>query len=64
MWVKAAEGDDVQAIAKVIRDAGFNTYSLNDMLESVKKQSNQIQGMLAAIGAVSMLAFSRCWAVK
>lgn len=29
VWVKAAEGDDVQAIAKVIRDAGFNTYSLN-----------------------------------
>ena len=60
MWVKAAEGDDVQAIAKVIRDAGFQTYSLNDMLESVKKQSNQIQGMLAAIGAVSMLVSAIC----
>lgn len=60
VWVKAAEGDDVQAIAKVIRDAGFNTYSLNDMLESVKKQSNQIQGMLAAIGAVSMLVSAIC----
>ena len=60
VWVKAAEGDDVQAIAKVIRDAGFQTYSLNDMLESVKKQSNQIQGMLAAIGAVSMLVSAIC----
>lgn len=60
VWVKAETGDDVQAIAKVIRDAGFSTYSLNDMLESVKKQSNQIQGMLAAIGAVSMLVSAIC----
>lgn len=60
VWVKAESGDDVQAIAQVIRNAGFSTYSLNDMLESVKKQSNQIQGMLAAIGAVSMLVSAIC----
>lgn len=60
VWVKVENGDDVQAIAKVIRDAGFSTYSLNDMLESVKEQSNQIQGMLAAIGAVSMLVSAIC----
>lgn len=60
VWVKVENGDDVQAIAQVIREAGFSTYSLNDMLESVKEQSDQIQGMLAAIGAVSMLVSAIC----
>jgi ABC-type antimicrobial peptide transport system permease subunit len=60
VWVKVFDADDVQAIANVIRDAGFETYSLNDMLESVKQQSAQIQGMLAAIGVVAMLVSAIC----
>ena len=55
VWVKVSDVKDVQGITDVIRKAGFETYSLNDMLESVKKQSRQIQGMLAAIGGVSLL---------
>lgn len=55
VWVKVEDVKDVQGITDVIRKAGFETYSLNDMLESVKKQSRQIQGMLAAIGGVSLL---------
>lgn len=60
VWVKAENGDAVQSVSKIIRDAGFSTYSLNDMLESVKEQSKQIQGMLAAIGAVSLLVSAIC----
>lgn len=55
LWVKVADANQVQSVVDVIREAGFQTYSLNDMVESVKKQSRQIQGMLAAIGAVSLL---------
>lgn len=55
VWIKADDIKNVQGITDVIRKAGFETYSLNDMLESVKKQSRQIQGMLAAIGAVALL---------
>lgn len=55
LWVKVEDANQVQAVVDVIREAGFQTYSLNDMVESVKKQSRQIQGMLAAIGAVSLL---------
>lgn len=55
VWIKADDIKNVQGIIDVIRKAGFETYSLNDMLESVKKQSRQIQGMLAAIGAVALL---------
>ena len=60
VWVKAEEVDDVQRIAKTIQDAGLETYSLNDMLETVRSQSRQIQGMLGAIGAVAMLVSAIC----
>lgn len=55
VWVKARDTELVQDVIDIIRSAGFETYSLNDMLESVKKQSRQIQGMLAAIGGVALL---------
>ena len=45
----------MQEIAQTIRDAGFSTYSLNDMLETVRTQSRQIQGMLGAIGLIAMI---------
>ena len=55
VWIKAEDVSDVQRISSLIQEAGFTTYSLNDMLETVKKQSRQIQGMLGAIGMVAML---------
>ena len=55
VWVKAEKVGDVQRISNLIKQAGFETYSLNDMLETVKKQSRQIQGVLGAIGLVSLL---------
>ncbi len=55
VWVKVKEAGDVQRIARLIRDAGLNAYSLNDMLETVRVQSRRIQGMLGAIGLVAML---------
>lgn len=55
VWVKAKDTNSAQGVIDIIRSAGFETYSLNDMLESVKKQSRQIQGMLAAIGGVALL---------
>ena len=58
MWVKAEKVSEVQRISNLIKQAGFETYSLNDMLETVKKQSRQIQGMLGAIGLVAMLVSS------
>ncbi len=60
VWIKAEEVSDVQSISKLIKNAGFDTYSLNDMLEAVKKQSRQIQGMLGAIGLVAMLVSGIC----
>lgn len=60
VWIKAEDVSDVQRISDVIQNAGFDTYSLNDMLEAVKKQSRQIQGMLGAIGLVAMLVSGIC----
>lgn len=60
VWIKAEEVEDVQRISDLVKDAGFSTYSLNDMLEAVKKQSRQIQGMLGAIGLVAMLVSGIC----
>ena len=55
VWVKVREVGKVQEVAQTIRDAGFSTYSLNDMLETVRTQSRQIQGMLGAIGLIAMI---------
>lgn len=55
VWVKAEDTDSAQDVIAAIKAAGFETYSLNDMLESVRRQSKQIQGVLAAIGGVSLL---------
>lgn len=60
VWVKVKDVDDVQRIAKIIQDAGLSTYSLNDMLETVRTQSRQIQGMLGALGAVAILISAIC----
>ena len=55
MWVKAEKVSDVQRISNLIKQAGFDTYSQNDMLETVKKQARQLQGVLGALGLVSLL---------
>lgn len=60
VWVKVKDVDDVQRIAKLIRDTGLNTYSLNDMLETVRTQSRQIQGMLGALGSIAVLISAIC----
>ena len=60
IWVKVKDVDDVQRIASLIRNSGLSTYSLNDMLETVRTQSRQIQGMLGTIGAVAMLVSAIC----
>lgn len=60
VWVKCKDVDDVQRISKLIQKSGLSTYSLNDMLETVRSQSRQIQGVLGAIGAVAMLVAAIC----
>lgn len=60
VWVKCKAVDDVQRISKLIQKSGLSTYSLNDMLETVRAQSRQIQGVLGAIGAVAMLVAAIC----
>lgn len=48
--------NDVSGVCDIIRDEmGFETYSLNDWLESMKKTAAMIQGILGGIGAISLL---------
>lgn len=60
VWVKVSDADDVMDIAALIRNAGFETYSLTDMLDSVKEQTERIQGLLFAIGVVALLVAGLC----
>ena len=60
VWVKVKNVNDVQRIVKLIRGTGLNTYSLNDMLETVRTQSRQIQGMLGALGGIAVLISAIC----
>lgn len=55
IMVKAAEIKDVQKISEQIQAMGFQTSSLNDMIEHYKKQSAQLQAIFGGIGAVSLL---------
>ena len=56
VWVKVYEMSEVQHVVQIIQDAGFATYSLNDVLEALSNQARQVQGLLGAIGAVAMIA--------
>lgn len=47
--------DAVKDISKTIKDMGFQTFGLIDMLDELKKTSNMIQAVLGGIGAISML---------
>lgn len=53
--VKVNDMKNVQDVQKQIKDMGFEAYSLNDQLESMKKQAAVIQAVLGGIGAVSLL---------
>ncbi len=55
IWIKVNDIKNVQAISDHLREQGYQPNSLNDYIESFKKQSRQVQGVLGAIGAVSML---------
>lgn len=53
--VKVNDMKNVQDVQKAIKDMGHEAYSLNDYLESMKKQAAVIQAVLGGIGAVSLL---------
>lgn len=47
--------DDVKPIGKLLKDKGYQTFSLNDVLESMQSTARMIQGVLGGIGAISLL---------
>ncbi|MDR7856980.1 ABC transporter permease [Tissierella sp.] len=53
--IKVNDMKNVQDVQKTIRDMGHEAYSLNDQLESMKKQAGMIQAVLGGIGAVSLV---------
>ena len=53
--VKVNDMKNVQEVQTTIKDMGYEAYSLNDELESMKKQAAVIQAVLGGIGAVSLL---------
>ncbi|AOY77607.1 ABC transporter permease [Clostridium formicaceticum] len=52
--VKAKEINDVERIQEEIKAKGFQTFSLTDMLKSMKETSAKMQAILGGIGAVSL----------
>jgi len=53
--IKVNDMKNVQVVQKAIKDMGHEAYSLNDQLESMKKQAGMIQAVLGGIGAVSLV---------
>ncbi|HOQ08595.1 MAG TPA: ABC transporter permease [Syntrophomonadaceae bacterium] len=53
--VKVADIELVEEVQKQIRNLGFESHSLLDMLNSIKEYSRTVQAILGGIGAVSLL---------
>lgn len=53
--VKVNEPENVENVQNTIKDMGFDAFSLNDQLDSVKSQLAVIQAVLGGIGAISLL---------
>lgn len=53
--VKVSDLKYITDVQNKIKEMGFQTYSLNDVLESMKKTSGTLQMILGGIGAVSLL---------
>ncbi|SNT09465.1 ABC-type transport system, involved in lipoprotein release, permease component [Anaerovirgula multivorans] len=52
--VKVKDMNDVEKVQETIKAMGFQTYSLTDMLKSMKETSAKMQAILGGIGAVSL----------
>lgn len=53
--VKVRDINQVQSVQQQIKNMGYQTSSLTDILESMQKQSRTMMAILGAIGAVSLL---------
>lgn len=53
--IKVDDMKNVQDVQKAIKEMGHEAYSLNDQLDSMKKQAGVIQAVLGGIGAISLL---------
>jgi len=53
--VKVADIEQVENVQEQIRNLGFESHSLLDMLNSMKEYSRTLQAILGGIGAVSLL---------
>lgn len=53
--VKVNDMKNVQAVQNSIKEMGYEAYSLNDQLETMKKTAGIIQMVLGGIGAISLL---------
>lgn len=54
-FIYANSTSDVTNIVSTVKDMGFEAYSMMEYLEEMEKQSNMIQAVLGAIGAVSLM---------
>lgn len=52
--VKTNEIEDVEKVQDIIKNMGFQTFSLTDISKSMKETSRNIQAILGGIGAVSL----------
>ena len=55
IYVKAETIDDVVSVEEEIKNAGYNTYSMQSVREELAKQARQIELMLGGLGAISLL---------
>ncbi len=52
--VKVKDINNVQKVSAEIKNMGYGTYSLTDILESMQQQSATMQAVLGGIGAISL----------
>ncbi|MEG2053749.1 MAG: FtsX-like permease family protein, partial [Oscillospiraceae bacterium] len=55
VYVKVETVDDVEAVETLIKDMGYQTYSMSSQRQEMQKQSNTMQMILGGIGAISLI---------
>lgn len=53
--VRTASVEKGQEVSQVIKDLGYNTWSMVDQLEGIEKTSRTIQAILGGIGSITLL---------
>ncbi|MGI6226133.1 MAG: ABC transporter permease [Peptococcales bacterium] len=55
IWVRTKDVDATKEVSKILKERGYQSYSMADSLEGIEKTSKTIQAILGGIGSITLL---------